>query len=137
MRRKGCPACWLWRRNCTIATTSSRANGIMSNIRAALARHNVHHAPTLIGWRITRMMLVIPRGTTANPKIATIHGMVRHRRASPITVDRISTKYTSAPNPASLTGHHWDTSLVNTRWLPSPKNGSNTQSVWPSWYAVM
>lgn len=50
--------------NCTIATSSSSASGIMASISAAVARQSVHLASTATGCLMTKTMLVMPSGTT-------------------------------------------------------------------------
>src|SRR5438552_11513143 len=85
---------------------------------------------------MTSTMLVIPRGTTRIKKKVTIHGIVRHRVWPPIHAISISNVYAVAPRPASEIGHIFETFDVRTRTVPSPKNGSHTRSIYPSWYAA-
>ena len=66
-----------WRRNCPVATSSSTARGSMTSTRIAVRRQSVHHAPTAIGWSMTRTILTVPRGRTRRPKRPAIQGMVR------------------------------------------------------------
>ena len=107
-----------------MATTSSSVSAIMTSIAAAAMRHGVHQAPTASGCRMISVMLTMPSGTTRIPKNVTIHGIVRHRRLSPMKPIRNSTMYATAPSPASGMGKARETVDVSTRSVPSPKNGS-------------
>jgi hypothetical protein len=66
-------------------------SGIITSIAVAATRQGVHHAPTATGWRTINVMLTTPSGTTRMPKKVTIHGIVRHRRLSPMKPIRNST----------------------------------------------
>ena len=72
-------------RNWIMATISSNDTATMISMDSAVIRQTVHQAPTATGWSMISTTLVIPSGTTTMPNIATIHGIVRQRRASPIT----------------------------------------------------
>lgn len=108
-----------------MAITSSSARDTISNITTDATRHSVHQLPILTGWRITRTMLVTPGGMIKIPNSITIHGVVRQRRTSLITPAIASSRYESAPNPASDTGKAFETSEVSTRFVLSPKSGSH------------
>jgi hypothetical protein len=43
------PAC-RWRRNCRVASISSREQGIWISMAAAPTRHSVHKVPMTMGW---------------------------------------------------------------------------------------
>src|SRR3954465_12591709 len=101
---------------------------------SAEARHKVHHAPTITGCIMTSKILVAPSGPTAMPNSTTIQGFVFHLSSLPIRPDTISITYPNAPNNASGIGNAFDTEEVNTRFVPSPKKGSQTVEKTPNWY---
>ena len=91
VRHIDCPSRRAWTRNWSMATTSSSVREIIMSIAAAATRHGVHQAPTAIGCRMMSVTLTTPSGTTRMPKNVTIHGIVRHRRLSPMKPIRNST----------------------------------------------
>ena len=76
-----------------MATISSSESATMISISAPEVRQNVHQAPTARGCKMIKTLLMMPSGTTAMPNRATIQGIVRQRRASPMKPDRISIMY--------------------------------------------
>ena len=112
-----------------MATTSSSVNGIMISMARAVTRQRVHQVPTATGWKMTRMMLVRPSGTTRMPKKVTIHGIVRQRLVPPMKPMSTSKVYATAPRPASEIGQDLDTFESRIVRVPSPKNGSQALGI--------
>jgi len=76
----------------TLNWNSASVSEIMMSIAIPATRHGVHQDPTAIGCRTMSVTLTTPSGTTRTPKNATIHGIVRHRRLSPMKPIRLSTR---------------------------------------------
>ena len=57
---------------------------------AAVIRQSVHQVPSTIGWMMMKVIETAPSGTIMMPKTRTSQGMVRQRRAEPMTPIRIS-----------------------------------------------
>ena len=120
-------------RSWNMATTSSNDSEIIQSMPNAESRHSVHHVPTRMGWEITRRTCTNPSGMTTMPKNVTIQGIVRHRVLSPMNPISPSSAYATAPSPASEMGNACDSCESRIRRVPSPKTGSQTASMYPSW----
>ena len=97
------------------------------------ARQSVQNVPTPAAWYATRPTLTSANAVAARPNTSASHGRSRQRVVPPARSSTTSQAYAAAPSAASGTGRRRESVLWRTRRLPSPKIGSHTEPMAPSW----